>query len=68
MASLFTEKSELLEQLWKQFNPTEEEYLEGEPLKEWIKAAYEQNNLLSNYEESMTDTDGLIRQYLLEVQ
>jgi hypothetical protein len=64
MASIFSEDNEVLKRLWKEHNPEEEEYLEKEKVVQWIKIALETTNAMENVESSLTDIDGLIREYL----
>lgn len=67
MTSVFSEDNEVLKKLWKEHNPEEEEYMEKEKVIEWIKIALQTTNAMENVESSLTDIDGLIRQYLSEV-
>ena len=68
MTEVYTENNEVLQQLWKQYTPDIYEYLEKEKLMEWIKLALERTNTLPNFEQSLTDLEGLMKEYLTQVQ
>lgn len=46
---MFSEGNEVLQRLWKQYNPEEDEYLEKEKVSEWIKAALQQTNAIEDF-------------------